>query len=179
MRTNRPQKSCLSCGRSFTWRKSFAKNWEDVKYCSNTCRKRKLSKIDQQIENTILELLEAQTHPTPLRTDQVADFLDFRNDKNLLETIKRAARRLESKNFVIITQDGKRVDSSKAKGHLQIRKQDGNWRVDRSTKTFGRLSERNWSESSSPRSTRQWKWIDLERNSHNTVRYANKAKTAS
>jgi len=85
-----------------------------------------LSKIDQQIENTILELLEAQTHPTPLRTDQIADFLDFRNDKNLLETIKRAARRLESKNFVIITQDGKRVDSSKAKGHLQIRKQDGN-----------------------------------------------------
>jgi len=85
-----------------------------------------LSKIDQQIENTILELLEAQTHPTPLTTSQIADFLDFRNDKNLLETIKRAARRLESKNFVIITQDGKRVDSSKAKGHLQIRKQDGN-----------------------------------------------------
>tara|TARA_Y100000768_G_scaffold91694_1_gene66132 strand:- start:841 stop:1221 length:381 start_codon:yes stop_codon:yes gene_type:complete len=126
MRTNFPQKNCSSCGRSFTWRKSFAKNWEDVKYCSNACRNRKLSKIDQQIENSILELLEAETYSNPLSTDQIADFLDFGNDKNLLESIKRAARRLEMKSFVIITQDGKRVDSSTAKGHFQIRKQDGN-----------------------------------------------------
>ena len=126
MRANFPQKNCSSCGRSFTWRKSFAKNWEHVKYCSNACRKRKLSKIDKQIENSILELLEAETYSNPLSTDQIADFLDFGNDKNLLESIKRAARRLEMKSFVIITQDGKRVDSSTAKGHLQIRKQDGN-----------------------------------------------------
>ena len=126
MKTNLPQRSCSSCGRSFTWRKSFAKNWEDVKYCSSACRNRKLSKIDQQIENSILELLEAETYSNPLSTDQIADFLDFGNDKNLLESIKRAARRLEMKSFVIITQDGKRVDSSTAKGHLQIRKQDGN-----------------------------------------------------
>ena len=126
MKRNLPQRSCSSCGRSFTWRKSFAKNWEDVKYCSKACRKRKLSKIDQQIENTILELLETQTYPTPLSTGQIANLLDFGDDKNLLESIKRAARRLEAKSFVIITQDGKRVDSSKAKGHLQIRKQDGN-----------------------------------------------------
>ena len=126
MRTNFPKKSCSSCGRSFTWRKSFAKNWDTVKYCSNTCRKRKLSKIDQQIENTILKLLESQPHPIPLTTGQIADLFDFGNDKNLLESIKRAARRLEAKSFVIITQDGKRVDSSTAKGHLQIRKHNGN-----------------------------------------------------
>ena len=126
MKTNLPQKSCSSCGRKFTWRKSFAKNWEDVKYCSKACRKRKLSKIDQQIESTILKLLVSQSHPTPVTTGQIADLLDFGNDKYLLESIKRAARRLEAKSFVIITQDGKRVDSSKAKGNLQIRKQDGN-----------------------------------------------------
>ncbi len=126
MRKNFPQKNCSSCGRSFTWRKSFAKNWEDVKYCSNACRNRKLSKIDKQIENSILELLEAETYPTPLSTDQIADFLDFGNETDLLESRIRAARRLERKSFVIITQDGKRVDSSTAKGHFQIRKQDGN-----------------------------------------------------
>ena len=82
MKTNLPQKSCSSCGRSFTWRKSFAKNWDAVKYCSNACRKRKLSKIDQQIENSILELLEAETYPTPLTSDQIADLLDFGDDKN-------------------------------------------------------------------------------------------------
>tara|TARA_B100001250_G_C19350371_1_gene593118 strand:- start:107 stop:499 length:393 start_codon:yes stop_codon:yes gene_type:complete len=130
MKTNIPQKSCSSCGRSFTWRKSFTRNWEGVKYCSNACRRRKLSKIDQRIEKTIIELLESQSNLTPLSTRQIADFLDFGKDKNLLESIKRAARRLESKNLVIITQDGKRVDSSTAKGHLQIRKQDGNRRMD-------------------------------------------------
>jgi cytochrome c2 len=31
------QKTCLVCGRSFTWRKKWAKNWEHVKYCSKAC----------------------------------------------------------------------------------------------------------------------------------------------
>jgi len=35
---NLPQKTCLQCGLSMTWRKSWAKNWEDVKYCSEKCR---------------------------------------------------------------------------------------------------------------------------------------------
>ncbi|MEN9933512.1 MAG: hypothetical protein RLZZ387_91 [Chloroflexota bacterium] len=33
-----PEKVCATCGRPFTWRKSLAKNWEQVKYCSDACR---------------------------------------------------------------------------------------------------------------------------------------------
>ncbi|HAK70276.1 MAG TPA: DUF2256 domain-containing protein, partial [Cryomorphaceae bacterium] len=29
-----PQKVCATCGRPFTWRKKWEKNWENVKYCS-------------------------------------------------------------------------------------------------------------------------------------------------
>ncbi|MDE1901781.1 MAG: DUF2256 domain-containing protein [Alphaproteobacteria bacterium] len=36
-----PRKSCSSCGQSFTWRKKWTKVWDDVKYCSDKCRKRK------------------------------------------------------------------------------------------------------------------------------------------
>lgn len=36
-------KMCATCGRAFTWRKSLAKNWEQVRYCSDTCRRYKAS----------------------------------------------------------------------------------------------------------------------------------------
>ena len=34
-----PTKECTVCGRPMTWRKSWAKNWDCVKYCSERCRR--------------------------------------------------------------------------------------------------------------------------------------------
>ena len=36
-----PSKLCAVCGRAMTWRKAWAKNWGEVRYCSEACRKRK------------------------------------------------------------------------------------------------------------------------------------------
>ncbi len=33
-----PVKTCAVCGRPFTWRKSWAKVWDEVRYCSDKCR---------------------------------------------------------------------------------------------------------------------------------------------
>ena len=33
-----PQKTCLSCKRSFHWRKKWERDWESVKYCSKKCK---------------------------------------------------------------------------------------------------------------------------------------------
>lgn len=38
-----PSKPCAVCGLAMTWRKRWAKNWAEVKYCSDACRRRKLS----------------------------------------------------------------------------------------------------------------------------------------
>ncbi|MDA8563921.1 DUF2256 domain-containing protein [Mariniblastus sp.] len=38
-----PEKICPVCGRPFAWRKKWAKVWEEVKFCSERCRRRKLS----------------------------------------------------------------------------------------------------------------------------------------
>ena len=35
---NLPTKTCAACGRPFTWRKKWAKDWENVRYCSDRCR---------------------------------------------------------------------------------------------------------------------------------------------
>ncbi|WP_082795860.1 DUF2256 domain-containing protein [Flammeovirga sp. SJP92] len=39
-----PTKVCVVCERPFTWRKKWEKVWEEVKYCSEKCRKNKQSK---------------------------------------------------------------------------------------------------------------------------------------
>ena len=36
-----PSKLCAACQRPMTWRKSWAKNWDAVLYCSDACRKNK------------------------------------------------------------------------------------------------------------------------------------------
>jgi hypothetical protein len=33
-----PSKPCAHCARPFTWRKKWARDWENVKYCSERCR---------------------------------------------------------------------------------------------------------------------------------------------
>ena len=38
---NLPSKTCIVCGLDFNWRKKWARNWEDVKYCSEKCRRSK------------------------------------------------------------------------------------------------------------------------------------------
>lgn len=33
-----PKKICQHCGKVMVWRKSWAKNWSDIRYCSDRCR---------------------------------------------------------------------------------------------------------------------------------------------
>ncbi len=36
-----PQKICPVCNRSFAWRKKWKKDWQQVRYCSEKCRRNK------------------------------------------------------------------------------------------------------------------------------------------
>lgn len=38
-KTNLPEKNCIVCQRPFTWRKKWQNVWDEVKYCSDACRK--------------------------------------------------------------------------------------------------------------------------------------------
>ena len=35
-----PSKPCAACGLAMSWRHRWAKNWADVKYCSDACRRK-------------------------------------------------------------------------------------------------------------------------------------------
>ena len=36
---NLPEKTCLLCKRPFSWRKKWERDWEQVRYCSERCRR--------------------------------------------------------------------------------------------------------------------------------------------
>ncbi|WP_166263910.1 DUF2256 domain-containing protein [Marinobacter caseinilyticus] len=38
---NLPAKLCPICLRPFNWRKKWANNWHEVRYCSERCRRRR------------------------------------------------------------------------------------------------------------------------------------------
>ena len=35
----RPTKTCVQCGRPFQWRKKWKAVWDEVRYCSERCRR--------------------------------------------------------------------------------------------------------------------------------------------
>jgi hypothetical protein len=101
-----PDKTCASCGRRIEWRRKWAANWDEVRYCSDACRRRGVTAADEQLENDILARLATT------RSVTVDDTEDAR----------RAARRLVAKGDVEIVQSGRVVDPSTAKGPFQIRR---------------------------------------------------------
>ena len=42
-KVNLPQKICPVCQRPFTWRKKWERDWEQVTYCSEKCRRGKVN----------------------------------------------------------------------------------------------------------------------------------------
>ncbi|MFM7518828.1 MAG: DUF2256 domain-containing protein [Pirellula sp.] len=36
-----PQKKCEACGKLFAWRKKWERDWDQVRYCSERCRRNK------------------------------------------------------------------------------------------------------------------------------------------
>ena len=48
---------CVACGRTIAWRKKWAANWDEVRYCSDACRRRKVRPVDRALEEGIVDLL--------------------------------------------------------------------------------------------------------------------------
>jgi hypothetical protein len=34
-----PTKACVTCGLPFAWRKKWARDWDEVRHCSEKCRR--------------------------------------------------------------------------------------------------------------------------------------------
>ncbi len=118
-------KTCRSCGRTIEWRKKWASNWDEVAYCSDACRKRKVTAQDRELEQRIRDLLAARAATSTICPSDVARSLHPDDEdawRGLMEPVRRAARRLVAAGEVDITQGGSVVDPSTAKGPIRIRR---------------------------------------------------------
>ncbi|MDQ2852640.1 DUF2256 and DUF3253 domain-containing protein [Dermatophilaceae bacterium Sec6.4] len=120
-------KSCAACGRRIEWRKKWARDWEQVRYCSASCRKHGVTAVDAQLEQTILELLDSRARSATICPSDAARIVGASAAnpdgwRDLMEPARRAARRLVNAGDVVITQGGRIVDPSTAKGPIRIRR---------------------------------------------------------
>ncbi len=126
---DRSDKTCASCGRRIEWRAKWARDWASVKYCSDACRARGVREVDRELEASIRELLDARAASATICPSEAARAVAAARGlpgnepwRELMEPARRAARRLVAAGEVEITQGGKVVDPSTAKGPIRVRK---------------------------------------------------------
>ncbi|MBY6351175.1 DUF2256 and DUF3253 domain-containing protein [Rhodococcus corynebacterioides] len=129
--TTVPEKTCAVCGRRIEWRKKWERDWDSVKYCSDSCRadaRRVLGSAESgrtpehDLEGEIGRLLDARARDSSICPSDVARAVAPDDWRPLMEPVRRAARRLVARGEVEITQGGTAVDPSTAKGPIRIRR---------------------------------------------------------
>ena len=123
---SREAKTCVRCGRTIEWRKRWERNWDDVRYCSERCRRTKLTDTDRALETAIVDLLGQRAGGATICPSEAAKAVGGTADeaawRALMEPARSAARRLVAGGEIEITQGGRVVDPSTAKGPIRLRR---------------------------------------------------------
>ncbi|RYF11873.1 MAG: DUF2256 and DUF3253 domain-containing protein [Deltaproteobacteria bacterium] len=120
----RPEKTCVSCGRSFAYRKAWARVWAAVKYCSSACRSHRPKAPDRALEETILSLLRARGAGKTICPSEAARAVFGETQGLQAECMQRsraAARRLCAQGRLVVTQGGHVVDPDRARGPIRLK----------------------------------------------------------
>ncbi|GBF50986.1 hypothetical protein LPTSP4_25170 [Leptospira ryugenii] len=115
-----PSKICTVCGRSFSYRKKWEKVWDEVLYCSDACRRSKSVEAKLNYEEAILSLLRTRSTMASICPSEVLSS-EEKTDKEKMELVRRAARRLANKGQITITQKGKAIDPDSFKGPIRLK----------------------------------------------------------
>lgn len=118
-------KICASCGRAFEWRKKWARDWDQVRYCSAACRGHGVTDLDRRLETAITDLLAARAPSSTICPSEVARAVggdDGEAWRPLMEPARRAARRMVARGEVQMLQNGRVVNPSAVSGPIRLRK---------------------------------------------------------
>ena len=115
-----PDKVCAACGRSFSYRAKWARDWDAVRYCSARCRGARPA-ADDPLERAILDALAGRAREATVCPAEIAQarWEDWRPH---LEEVRSAARRLVAVGQIELTQAGAVVDPDHARGPLRMRR---------------------------------------------------------
>lgn len=118
-------KTCAVCGRHIDWRAKWARDWAQVRHCSDACRRRGLGPADTALEDAIRGLLDARARTATICPSEAARQVAAAEGdgwRELMEPARMAARRLVASGEVEIVQAGRVVDPSTARGPIRIRR---------------------------------------------------------
>lgn len=110
-------KICVSCGRSFEMRKKWKNCWDQVKYCSKTCQKNKEPTFYKEL---IINTLNIRRPGTSICPSEILDF-DQKQNKELMERVRSAARLLVQDGLIEILQKNKVVNPTNFKGPIRFK----------------------------------------------------------
>ena len=114
-------KICAACGRAFHWRRRWAKTWHSVRYCSDACRRTQVRRGDRELERAILALLGDRAAGASICPSEAARRIAGEEWRERMEPTRRAARRLAARGLLEITQGGRVIDASTARGPIRLR----------------------------------------------------------
>ncbi len=106
-----------------TWRKSWARNWDRMRFCSDRCRRQRgTAKLDRDLELAIHELLAKRDHGATICPSEAARRVRPEAWRSIMERTRCAARRLFQRGELEILQHGRPVDPSTARGPVRLRR---------------------------------------------------------
>jgi hypothetical protein len=117
-----PEKSCVSCGRGITWREKWENCWDDVRYCSDACHRRKPGSAASALEKATLARLAEIPRNSSICPSEIARSHFPANWNGRTEDARMAARRLVAKGLLEVTQNNQVVDASTAKRTIRLRR---------------------------------------------------------
>ena len=85
-------KTCASCGRTIEWRRKWARSWDDVKYCSDACRRHKVTDTDRALETSIRSLLDSRKGGATICPSEAAREVGGEDWRDLMATARRGRR---------------------------------------------------------------------------------------
>jgi hypothetical protein len=106
-----------------TWRRRWARDWDAVRHCSDRCRRAGLDPVDAALEAAILSLLEARGRGKSICPSEAARAVAPAEEawRALMPRARQAANRLAARGALAVTQGGRAVEPSTARGPIRLR----------------------------------------------------------
>ncbi len=115
---------CRTCGREIEWRRKWADRWDEIRYCSERCRRRRPGRFDRELEAALVARADRAAAGATFCPSEVARAIRPDDWRPLMEPVRRAARRLVAAGSLDMLQRGRIVDPSTARGPIRLRRRD-------------------------------------------------------
>lgn len=103
-------------------RRAWARNPDEVRYCSAACRRRRRPRGDDvELERAIVRLLDERPRGATICPAEAARAVRPDDWREWMERTRAAARRLCAGGRLEIVQGGRAVDPSTARGPIRLR----------------------------------------------------------